>query len=372
MSYYDEKPFIEVAKKFGIEDIDFKNSKVVSDKLLGEYVDTNATYATMLDNFNLLKQENDSKKIMSAYFDIIEYLFTTEDISDEDKKVLLYLLYNNIFAINRFMIPGGIIYNDMDIYYLNDIFDYFIAKCENSSIKYLKCLAACMYLFTFNAWRYNIIDPDTINTQLKTKGIEEIAKSINEEYYKPIMVNIIRSCYYNHTDFSDDEEYVDHLADMYKDLLFYNKESNDIYDVLIRANAFRFMRFNLYKYFRDFIKDMPECKDIPQTLYMYVEENVFYECEADCNIPYHKKLEDGGYLVFSYAINAMAYEKEWFDKHPECDSIYIYETPEFYEYINVGMFDMAFNSDPALFEEPMVLYATREEAKAAFMNRNNK
>ena len=369
MGYYGKKPFVEVAKKFGIEDIDFENNYIVSDKLLGEYVDTNATYATMLDNFNLLKQGNDNKKILSAYLDIIEYLFTTEDISDEDKKVLLYLSHNNIFTFNWSLIPAGIAYNDMNISYYDDIFDYFIARCENSSIKYLNCLAACMYLFTFNAWRFNIINPDIVNTQLKSKGIEEIAKSINEKYYKPIMVNIIISCCYNMNLGEVDEEYINHLAAEFKDLLFYNRESNDIYDVLIRAYAFKFMRFNLYKYFGDFIKDMPECKDIPQTLYMYVEENVFYECEVHYDIPYHKKLEDGGYLVFTYYVNAMAYEKEWFDKHPDCDSIYIDETPEFNESINAYMFDMTFNSDPSLFEEPMVLYATREEAKAAFMKR---
>ena len=369
MSCYDKKPFIEVAKKFGIEDIDFENNYIVSNKLLGEYVDINATYATMLDNFNLLKQENDTKKTISAYLDIIEYLFTTEDISDEDKKVLLYLSHNNIFTFNWSMIPTGIAYDAMKISYYDDVFDYFIARCENSSIKYLNCLAVCMYLFTFNAWRFNIINPDIINTQLKSKGIEEIAKSINEKYYKPIMVNIIISCLYNMNLGEVDEEYINHLAAEFKDLLFYNRGSNDIYDVLIRAHAFRFMRFNLYKYFGDFIKYMPECKGIPQTLYMYVEENVFYECEAHYDTPYHKKLEDGGYLVFTYYVNAMGYEKEWFDKHPDCDSIYIDETPEFNESINADKFDMAFNSDPTLFEEPMVLYATREEAKAAFMKR---
>ena len=60
ISYY-EKPFIEVAKKFGIEDINF-NYYHILDKLEEEYRNI-PEYNSMTNNMIELQKSNDSKFI---------------------------------------------------------------------------------------------------------------------------------------------------------------------------------------------------------------------------------------------------------------------------------------------------------------------
>lgn len=365
---------LEVAKKFGIEDIDldYKNRKYVLEKLRGEYIDTDPTYATMVDNMDLLRREN-NKRYISEYLNIIEYLFTSDKISDQDKSVFLNHSYQNIFALSNFIthINGLLIaFKDYD----DSITGQYINKWKSSDNKYLRSIVAYEMIFTFDPWRssngFFNMSIDDILSQMRDNNIETIARSIDEEYYKPIMVNILKYLYYNFISYNEDETFVKAISDDCKDLMVYNKDSSDIYDVLIRANAYRLMRFNLYKQYSRYIEDKTE-KDIPTLLYTYIEENVFYECEiSDSSVC--KKLDNGGYLTSGYCINSMGYEKEWFRNHPDCDCIYIDETPEFYEPINIGLFDITFNSDPDLFDEckATILYESREEAKKAFLERN--
>lgn len=361
-----------IARKFGIEDIDFDhiNTRDVLDKLRGEYIDTDPTYATMVDNMDLLHKEGD-KRYISEYLNIIEYLYTSDKISEQDKKIFLSYSYTNIFTLYSFIAPinGTLItYED----YNDSIIGSYINKWKSSDNKYLKSNIAYMLIFTFGPWSYSDgffnMSIDDILARMRDNNIETIARSISEEYYKPIMVNILKYLYYNFISYDEDEAFVKTIGDDCENLMVYNKDSSDIYDVLIRANAYRLMRFNLYKRYGSYIEDKTE-KDIPTYLYMYIEKNIFYECEIS-DSAVCKKLDNGGYLTSGYCINSIGYEKEWFRNHPDCDCIYIDETPEFYEPINIPQFDITFNSDPNLFEDAVILYGSREEAKKAFLERN--
>ena len=363
---------LAIARKFGIEDIDFDhiNIRDVLDKLRGEYIDTDPTYATMVDNMDLLHKEGD-KRFTSEYLNIIEYLYTSDKISEQDKSVFLSYSYHNIFSLYVFITPinGTIIpYKDYD----HTIIGPYINKWKSSDNKYLRLIVAYRLIFGSYLWRYNRlfnIDPDQALIKIRdNNSIETIAKSIDEEYYKPIMVNILKYLNYNFISCNEDEALIKAISDDCENLMVYNKDSSDIYDVLIRANAYRLMRFNLYKQYRSYIYDKTE-RNAPDILYMYINENIFYECEiSDSSVC--KKLDNGGYLTSGYCINSMGYEKEWFINNPDCDCIYIDETPEFYEPINIGLFDITFNSDPNLFEDAIILYGSREEAKKAFFERN--
>ena len=368
------KVSLAIARKFGIEDIDFDhmNTYTVLEKLRGEYIDTDPTYATMVDNMDLLHKEG-NKRFTSEYLNIIEYLCTSDKISEQDKSVFLSYLYRNTFTLYSFMAPinGAIIpYKHYD----DNIIGQYINKWKSSDNKYLKLIVAYELIFTFDSWKssdgFFNMSIDDILVQIKDSNIETIAKSIDEEYYKPIMINILRYLYYNFSEYSDDKSLTKIIADDCSNLMTYNEDSSDVYDALIRANAYRLMRFNLYKYFEKYITENVE-RNAPEILYTYVEENIFYECD----IPYpavYKKLDNGGYFTSGYCINSMGYEKEWFKNNPDCDCIYIDETPEFYEPINIGLFDITFNSDPDLFDEcgATILYGSREEAKKAFLERN--
>lgn len=362
---------LAIAKKFGIEDIDnYKNIIDVLDKLRGEYIDTDPTYATMVDNMDLLYKEGD-KRLTSEYLNIIEYLYTSDKISDQDKSVFLSYSHHNIFALYIYIahINGTLIpYKDYD----DSIIGQYINKWKSSDNKYLRSIVAYEFIFTFDPWRssngFFNMSIDDILARMKYNNIETVAKDIDKKYYKPIMINILKYLCYNYTSYKEDEALIKAIVDDCEYLMIYNKDSNDIYDVLIRANAYKLMRFNLYRQYRSYIEGKTE-RNVPKILYMYINENIFYECEitdsAVC-----KKLDNGGYLTSGYCINSMGYEKEWFDNHPDCDCIYIDETPEFYEPINSGLFDITFNSDPNLFEEAVILYGSREEAKKAFLERN--
>lgn len=361
-----------IAKKFGIEDIsfDYDYNRNVLEKLRGEYIDTDPTYATMIDNMDLLHKEGD-KRFTSEYLNIIEYLYTSDKISEQEKGAFFSYSYQNVFGLYSFIAPinGTIIpYKDYD----NSIIGSYINKWKSSDNKYLKSIIAYMLIFTFDPWRssngFFNTSIDDILTQIRYNNIETIARSIDEEYYKPIMINILRYLYYNFISYNEDEAFVKAIGDDCKDLMVYNKDSNDIYDVLIRANAYRLMRFNLYKQYITYIEDKTE-KDIPTYLYMYIDENIFYECEIS-DSAVCKKLDNGRYLTSGYYIDSMGYEKEWFMNNPDSDCIYIDETPEFYEPINIPQFDITFNSDPNLFEDAVILYGSREEAKKAFLERN--
>lgn len=362
---------LAIARKFGIENIsfDYEYNRDVLKKLRGEYMDTDPTYATMVDNMDLLNKEGD-KRFISEYLNIIEYLFTSDKISEQDKSVFLTDSCYSIFTLHSFMafINKTIIsYKDHN----DNIIGQYINKWKSSDNKYLRSIAVCKLVSSSCLWRYGLfnIDIDQILTRIRdNNSIETIARSFDEEYYKPIMVNILKYLDYNLISYKEDEALIKAIGDDCENLMVYNKDSNDIYDVLIRANAYRLMRFNLYKRYSSYIEDKTE-KDIPTYLYMYIDENIFYECEipdsAVC-----KKLDNGGYLTSGYCINSMGYEKGWFDNHPDCDCIYIDETPEFYEAINITLFDITFNSDPNLFEEAVILYESRKEAKKAFLERN--
>ena len=364
------KVSLAIAKKFGIEDIDFDhiNTRDVLEKLRGEYKDTDPTYATMVDNMDLFNKEGD-KRFISEYLNIIEYLYTSDKISEHDKNAFLSYFYNNTFALYGFM--GSI--NRTIISYVNhddSVIGQYINKWKSSDNKYLKSIVAYKLIFTSYLWRYRLfnIDPDQILTRIRdNNSIETIARSIDEEYYKLIMVNILKYLNYNFIH-NKDEALIKAIGDDCENLMVYNKDSNDIYDVLIRANAYKLMRFNLYNRYKTYIEDKTE-RNAPDILYMYINENIFYECEiSDSSVC--KKLDNGGYLTSGYCINSMGYEKEWFINNPDCDCIYIDETPEFYEPINIGLFDITFNSDPNLFEDAIILYGSREEAKKAFFERN--
>lgn len=362
---------LEIARKFGIEDIDFDvdYTRDVLKKLRGEYMDTDPTYATMVDNMYLLNKEGD-KRFISEYLNIIEYLFTSDKISEQDKSVFLADSYYSIFTLHSFMASINktiISYKDHD----DSIIGQYINKWKSSDNKYLRSIAACKLVSSSYLWRYGLfnIDIDQILTKIRdNNSIETIARSFDEEYYKLIMVNILKYLDYNLISYKEDEALIKAIGDDCEDLMVYNKDSNDIYDVLIRANAYRLMRFNLYKRYITYIEDKTE-KDFPTHLYMYIDENIFYECEiSDSSVC--KKLDNGGYLTSGYCIDSMGYEKEWFMNNPDCDCIYIDETPEFYEPINIPQFDITFNSDPNLFEDAIILYGSREEAKKAFLERN--
>ena len=361
---------LAIARKFGIEDIDFDhiNRKVVLEKLRGEYIDTDPTYATMVDNMDLLRKEND-KRYISEYLNIIEYLFTSDKISDQDKSVFLNHSYQNIFALHSFMASINriiISYKDRD----DSIIGQYINKWKSSDNKYLRSIVAYELISVSYLCRYKVfnIDIDQILTSLRDNNIETVAKDIDKEYYKPIMINILKYLCYNYTSYNEDEALIKAIVDDCEYLMVYNKDSSDIYDVLIRANAYNVMRFNLYKQYRTYIEDKTE-KEVPTHLYMYIDENVFYECEIS-DSAVCKKLDNGGYLTSGYCIDSMGYEKEWFDNHPDCDCIYIDENNEFYGNINITLFDITFNSDPNLFEDAIILYGSREEAKKAFLERN--
>lgn len=364
---------LAIAKKFGIEDLNFDriNAIDVLERLRREYIDTDPTYATMVDNMDLLNKEGD-KRFISEYLNIIEYLFTSDKISEQDKSVFLGHSHHNLFALYTYIaapINGAIIpYKNYD----DIIIGQYINKWKSSDNKYLRSVVAYELIFTFDPWRssdgFFNMSIDDILARMRYNDIETVAKDIDKEYYKPIIVNILKYLYYNFISYKEDEALTKAIVDDCEYLMVYNKDSNDIYDVLIRANAYRLMRFNLYKQYRSYIEDKTE-RNAPKILYMYINENIFYECEitdsAVC-----KKLDNGGYLTSGYCINSMGYEKEWFDNHPDCDCIYIDETPEFYEAINITLFDITFNSDPNLFEEAVILYGSREEAKKAFLERN--
>lgn len=362
-----------IAKKFGIEDIDFDhiNNIDVLEKLRGEYMDTDPTYATMVNNMDLLHKEGD-KRFISEYLNIIEYLYTSDKISDQDKSVFLSYSHHNLFALYIYIaapINGTIIpYKDYD----NNIIGQYINKWKSSDNKYLRSIVAYELIFTFDPWRssngFFNMSIDDILARMRDNNIETVVKSLNKEYYKPIIVNILKYLYYNFISYNEDKTLIKAIVDDCEDLMVYNKDSTDIYDVLIRANAYRLMRFNLYNQYKTYIEDKTE-KDIPTYLYTYIEENIFYECEIS-DSAVCKKLDNGGYLTSGYCINSMGYEKEWFMNNPDCDCIYINETPEFYEPINIGLFDITFNSDPNLFEDAVILYESREEAKKAFLERN--
>lgn len=364
---------LAIARKFGIEDLnpdDYKNTIDVLDKLRGEYIDTDPTYATMVDNMDLLRREND-KRYISEYLNIIEYLFTSDKISEQDKKIFLSYSYTNIFALSNFITHiNGLLMPFKD--YDDSIIGQYINKWKSSDNKYLKSTVAYMLIFTFGPWSssdgFFNTSIDDILARMRYNDIETVAKDIDKEYYKPIIVNILKYLYYNFISYKEDEVLIKAIGDDCEDLMVYNKDSNDIYDVLIRANAYRLMRFNLYKRYITYIEDKTE-KDFPTHLYMYIDENIFYECEiSDSSVC--KKLDNGGYLTSGYCIDSMGYEKEWFMNNPDCDCIYIDETPEFYEPINIPQFDITFNSDPNLFEDAIILYGSREEAKKAFLERN--
>lgn len=362
---------LEIAKKFGIEDIDFDNinTRDVIDKLRVEYMNTDPTYATMVDNMDLLNKEGD-KRFISEYLNIIEYLFTSDKISEQDKSVFLSLSHYSIFALHSFMASINrimISHKDRD----DSIIGQYINKWKSSDNKYLRSIVAYKLVSASYLWRYKVfnIDIDQILTSLRdNNSIETIARSIDEEYYKPIMINILKYLCYNYTSYNEDETLIKAIADDCENLMVYNKDSSDIYDVLIRANAYSVMRFNLYKQYRTYIEDKTE-KEVPTHLYMYIEENVFYECEIS-DSAVCKKLDNGGYLTSGYCIDSMGYEKEWFINNPDCDCIYINENNEFYGNINITLFDITFNSDPNLFEDAVILYGSREEAKKAFLERN--
>lgn len=360
---------LAIARKFGIEDLnpdDYKNTIDVLEKLRGEYIDTDPTYATMVDNINSLRKEND-KRFISEYLNIIEYLYTSDKISDQDKKI--FLSYPNIFSLYGFIAPinGTLIsYKDYD----GDIIGSYVNKWKSSDNKYLRLIAVYELISSLNIWTYRLFNMsiDDILARMRYNDIETVAKDIDKEYYKPIIVNILKYLYYNFISYNEDEALIKAIVDDCEYLMVYNEDSNDIYDVLIRANAYRLMRFNLYKQYKSYIEDKTE-KEVPACLYMYIDENIFYECEiSDSSVC--KKLDNGGYLTSGYCINSMAYEKEWFVNNPDCDCIYIDETPEFYEPINITLFDITFNSDPNLFEDAIILYGSREEAKKAFLERN--
>ena len=380
----------EIAKSFDIYDLPEKNVDEEI-KALFNKLDLVDLFRTSLNNVSISAEGH-----IEGFYAQIKYCLTTDKTSIEDKNNILVTMYNSIFVLfacitgldTRF---ATLVNNDKRVNPVNFI-EVFLTKClydwmYTSENKYLQC-AATFILVRATAYSFKdflnlrdkiFIDFNTNNLYNMTH-VEFIARTTidiqNQDHYKILMYYILNYIfgelginYYTNNKDEDNKIKNKVINDVYE-LLYYNQDSNNIYDVMIRCAAYRVIRLR-----KPDLIDMVEYEDvedddneIDHTYYMYIGEDEFYKCTIN-ELTAFKKLEDGSYLVSEYSIDAVCFDKEWFIHHPNEEYIIVDEAPEFFEVIHNEFFDMAFNSDPDLFDRPFILYYDRESAKRAFMER---
>ena len=395
---------IEIAKKFGIDltsiNIDNDHSAILSE--LQEFFDnlmTNNEYKDMIEDCL-------STKIgfVDRAFDIIKKVIL-DGMTPNDIKLKILYLSKQYLPIVYNLIDRKIKYrhykdaNDdliLPIDFYTDFIRHHFRDWTSSENKYLNCMAVSIVInsrYICHSDFFLIVNSIFSNRDIGNGDnnlIEFIAKSYNETYYKPIMFNIMDFVFGNLSEFMYNVESSDDgtpytetereqrnnikqkvLKSVY-DLLYYNKDSNDIFDVLIRGAAYRIIRNRMPGMIDNFdtskfkAMDFVEDNDYNHRYYMYIGEDEFYECSMN-ELGIYKKLDDGTYLVPEYEIDSLCFDREWFINHPEADYIKINDVPEFFSTVSSDMFDLAFNSDPNLFNDAFIIYYDKESAKKAFM-----
>lgn len=381
----------EIAKSFDIYDLPEKNIDEEI-KALFNKLDLVDLFRTSLNNVSISAEGH-----IKDFYAQIKYCLTTDKTSVEDKNNILSTIYDSIFVLFSSMAGFNtrfvrLVNNDKRVNPV-DFIDIFLKDYLYSWIftddKYLQCAAtfilvrATAYSFKdFLNLRDKIFIDFNTNTFDNMTHVEFIARtttidSQNQDHYKIFMYYILNYIfgelginYYTNNKDEDNKIKNKVINDVYK-LLYYNQDSNNIYDVMIRCAAYRVIRLR-----KPNLIDMVEYEDvkfedneIDHTYYIYIDQDVFYKCSMN-EYGIFKKLEDGSYLVPEYSIDAICFDKEWFDHHPEEEYLCVDEAPEFFEPIRNEYFDLAYNSDPDLFDRPFILYYDRESAKKAFLERN--
>ncbi len=363
------------------------------------------TYSLIDGIIDMISLNKDICSIIDGIINIIENIILDEDTPNKIKLYIISVCGQDIYSLcnlinevyldeklfnhrffNEYIYITSDFYNKLDEIF----FKKYLYKWMNSDNNYLNC-AAIVSLINYT---YNYSNPKDIfsfenklfsNIEINNGDInliEFIARSINETYYKPIMCSIIsfintnmRKYKYNSKHMipnSNKSNTLDRIIKSVYDLLYYNKESNNIYDVLIRACSYEIIK-KYYPSKIDFIKnkvDFVMNDEFNHQYYLYIDENIFLTCSMnDYNI--FKKLDNGGYLVPEYYVESVCFEKEWFNKHRQHDYISIDDNtmiPSFEKPISSDKFDLTFNSDPNLFDTlDHIIYYDRESAKKAFM-----
>ena len=380
----------EIAKSFDIYDLPEKNVdeeiKALFDKL--DLIDV---YRRSLNNVSISAEGH-----IEDFYAEIKYCLTTDKTSVEDKNNILSTIYDSIFILFSSMAGFDSLFSriatiNQKVNPVNFI-EVFLTKCMYnwmyiSENKYLQC-AAAFILVRATAYSFKdflnlrdkiFIDFNTSNLDNMTH-VEFIARTTidiwNQDHYKILMYYILNYIfgelginYYTNNKDEDTKIKNKVINDVYE-LLYYNQDSNNVYDVMIRCAAYRVIRLR-----KPDLIDMVEYEDvesedneIDHTYYIYIDQDEFYKCSMN-EYGVFKKQEDGSYLVPEYSIDAVCFDKEWFDNHPEEEYLCVDEAPEFFEPIRNEYFDLAYNSDPDLFDRPFILYYDRESAKRAFIER---
>ena len=441
---YHNNMYINVAKYLGIkdfnpenEDYNFKNLRDLFRRL-----NESSEYDSLHKEF-IVRYNNVSLKYLETSFKIIEFILTSDKVSDFDKKCLLSIYitgyHTNIFyEIYRDELDHSVwnninsdhsdtIQNTYKIFVDKFMMDWI--KSDNGYIRFIAVNKLIKMNFSNSTDFFSInnlirelaektSENDTYTTKNGINHIEYIARSIvgDNEIYKILMIHIMDYAYkYAVTEEHNYEKIQKRLNDENKfnvtlrnnvyeaiikklnactyDLLYYNKESDNAFDVMVRGFAYSNLIKRIHnlakaeKYFsycsREDYDKVHESIHAPvieedffdfnyTTFYVYVEEDVFYECYMNENKIYHK-IGEHAYLVPSYYINSVCYDRDWFKNHPDEEFIRVDETPCFEEesYSNSMEFDMAFNSDPNFFDEADIIYDSKEAAKEAFMKSKN-
>ena len=380
----------EIAKSFDIYDLPEKNVDEEI-KALFNKLDLVDLFRTSLNNVSISAEGH-----IEDFYAQIKYCLTTDKTSVEDKNNILSTIYDSLFILFPSMAGFDSLFSrlatiEQKVNPVNFI-EVFLTKCLYdwmyiSENKYLQC-AATFILVRATAYSFkdflNLRDKIFIdfenNLPDNMTHVEFITRTTidiwNQDHYKILMYYILNYIfgefginYYTNNKDEDTKIKNKVINDVYK-LLYYNQDSNNIYDVMIRCAAYRVIRLR-----KPDLIDMVEYEnvedddnEIDNPYYIYIEEDIFYECSMN-EYGIFKKLEDGSYLVPEYSVNSICFDKEWFIHHPEEEYLMINDVPEFYEIIRNEFFDMAYNSDPDLFDKPFILYPDRESAKKAFMER---
>ena len=363
----------EIAKSFDIYDLPEKN---VDEKIkaLFNKLDLVDLFRTSLNNVSISAEGHieDFYNILSTIYDSIFILFSSMAGFDS--------LFSRLVTLEQKVNPV----NFIEVFLTKCLYDWMYI----SGNKYLQC-AATFILVRATAYSFKdllnlrdkiFIDFNT-NTLDNMTHVEFIARtttidSQNQDHYKILMYYILNYIfgelginYYTNNKDEDSKIKNKVINDVYE-LLYYNQDSNNIYDVMIRCAAYRVIRLR-----KPDLIDMVEYEDVESednetdhTYYIYIDQDVFYKCSMN-EYGIFKKQEDGSYLVPEYSIDGICFDKEWFDNHPEEEYLCVDEAPEFFEPIRNEYFDLAYNSDPDLFDIPFILYYDRESAKRAFMER---
>ena len=381
----------EIAKSFDIYDLPEKNVDEEI-KALFNKLDLVNLFRTSLNNVSISTEGH-----IEDFYAQIKYCLTTDKTSVEDKNNILSTIYDSIFILFSSMaglfdsLFSRLVTLEQKVNPVNFI-EVFLTKClydwMYSENKYLQC-ATTFILVRATAYSFkdflNLRDKIFIDFNTSTLDnmthVEFIARtttidSKNQDHYKILMYYILNYIfgelginYYTNNKDEDIKIKNKVINDVYK-LLYYNQDSNNIYDVMIRCAAYRVIRLR-----KPDLIDMVEYEnvefednEIDHTYYIYIDQDVFYKCSMN-EYGIFKKQEDGSYLVPEYSIDAVCFDKEWFDNHPEEEYLAIDDVPEFFEMIRNEYFDLAYNSDPDLFDEPFILYYDRESAKRTFVER---